>query len=191
MGHPRRVGRPNQRAQHGRIEDVLSISSRDFDIYYRIATSIPIGNADQAKELKQRFHQDRVASFFAFRCGVAAATELQKAAIYRAARDRLEESLCLQRAVEWALDSYLAANGEAYPNRKWRFEKLRRRFGVGAPLYRNAWQLKAPAPPRQLASYRRKSYKLIESLGVCREPEKWRHSGSSAAKSFALAVIPF
>ena len=156
----------------GRNEDVLSVSARDVDLYYRVATSIPLFGADQADDLKRQFHCDRVASLFARRCGIAAATELRKAEVYRAARDRFEESLCLQRAVEWALDSHLAANGEAYPNRKWRFEKLRRRFGTGTPLFRDAWQLKSLPPLQTLSSYRRRCYRLIRSLDVPFEPQK-------------------
>lgn len=155
-----------------RAQDVLSITSHDLDVYYRIGTSIPLSNDSRAEGLKQAFHRDHAASLFARRCGIAASTELRKAAVYRTARDRLEESLCLTRAVEWALDSYLASNGEAYPNRKWRFEKLGRRFGVTAPLYRRAWRLKAPPPLRSLTSYRRECHELIESLGVLDEPQK-------------------
>jgi hypothetical protein len=38
----------------------------------------------------------------------------------------------------------MACHGEAYPNLKWRFEKVRRRFGVESALYERAWDLKAP-----------------------------------------------
>ena len=57
-----------------------------------------------------------------------------------------------QAAAGYAADSYLATQGEAYPNLKWRYEKIARRFGRDSSLFLRLWALKSPGG-RGVTSY--------------------------------------
>lgn len=132
----------------------LALSVRDIDTYYRFSTSVTIANDEGATALRRTFNTAHVAALLAARQGVASATQLAKAALYLAMQDELQAVLSAREAVEFAADSFLARNGEAYPNRKWRFEKLARRFGRQSAVYRDAWALKSRGRMRSAAYVR-------------------------------------
>jgi hypothetical protein len=82
----------------------------------------------------------RLEVWTALRCAHA----LKQARALLDAGDGRHASVAAQNACGYAVDSLMAREGEAYPNLKWRFEKVRRRFGVESDLYERAWALKAP-----------------------------------------------
>jgi predicted nucleotidyltransferase len=165
---------------------LLSFPIDDLDIYYRCASSIPLRNVQHAQELKSHFDRKRVAEILAGRYAVAASTEREKARVFRALEDELEESLCLARCVEFAVDSFLARNGEAYPNRKWRFEKLRRFSGPASPQYRAAWNLKSIGAKRSVDEFRLACDAFLETLAPLRAAAPVRPQRTQPAQSFRV-----
>jgi hypothetical protein len=72
-----------------------------------------------------------------------------------------------QAAAAYAADSYLATQGEAYPNLKWRYEKIERRFGKDSALFRRLWGLKSPGS-RGVTAYLDDVRAFCEEMGVTR-----------------------
>lgn len=152
------------------ISRILGLKAPDLCRYYRFATSIAIVDTTWATSLREQFSTNHIARLLTVRYGVAAYTELRKAEIFGRLGNQMDEGFCLQRAVEFAIDSYLAKAGEAYPNRKWRFEKLRRRFGSDSGLYQRSLELKRQGL-RPVDSYRQDCLAFINNLLTDRLPQ--------------------
>ena len=147
-------------------DEVAALRLRDLDLYYRFSTGVSVTGHEGIAQLKRQFHTDHAAALFAARSGIAASAELEKAAIFAEAGDELTECVCLRGAVQFAVDSYLASHDEAYPNRKWRFEKLARACGRDSSLYKDAWTLKARSCTQNIDSYRRACRDFVASLDL-------------------------
>jgi hypothetical protein len=172
-------------------EAVAALASRDLDSYYRFATAVPLANPEFLPPLRRRFDPGHIGAILACRSGTAGATELRRAALFAAAGDELDESMALRRAVEFSVDALLASQGEAYPNRKWRFEKLARRFGRQSPQFQRAWALKTRELGQSIVDYRHEVHAFIDSLGLPYEPRTLRLSRLQQGSAFRLGRSDF
>ena len=123
---------------------VWNVSRNSLDRYYRAATALPVVNIDEAKKLQGHFPLSHAVRLFEAWSGLQATAHAQEALAQVEADDPLPALIAARAAVNHALDSHLAANGESYPPFKWTFEKLKRRFGESSDIFRRGWSLQAP-----------------------------------------------
>ena len=123
---------------------VWQIPLSRIDLYYRVVIAEAAYNPTGLAQIQRDFDRETVASRLATWAGLRSVVALEQADELLAHGDGRHAVVAAQGACGYALDSYLAARGEAYPNLKWRFEKLKRLCGVEAELYGRAWELKAP-----------------------------------------------
>lgn len=141
-----------------------------IDLYYRTAIAEPAYNAPGLRLLQRDFDREVAARLLAVWAGLRSAVKLQEARGSLDAGHARPALVAAQAAAAYACDSYLASEGEAYPNLKWRFEKIQRRFGRDSALYRRMWALKAPGT-RGVTSY------LDDVSAFCREMGVDRYAG--------------
>lgn len=115
-----------------------------IDLYYRTAIAEAAYNEDGLRRLQRDFDQEVAARLLQAWAGLRSVIKLQEARESLDASYAQQALVAAQAAAAYACDSCLASSGEAYPNLKWRFEKIARRFGRDSALYARMWQLKAP-----------------------------------------------
>lgn len=127
----------------GNRRQIALSSLDDIDTYYRICVAAPVYNKDAFRELRRFFDVsvvERLLSSYAwYRYGTHVA--MGQRHLTQGATE--SASFAFREALMWALDAHLAENHEAYPNLKWRFEKLQRLYGTDSEVYTTAWNLKA------------------------------------------------
>ncbi len=111
--------------------------------YYRVAVATPAVNPEGLASLQTHFSKEHLAALLARWAHIRSVTSLRDASVLLSNGQGFAAFLATRYAVDWAIDSHLASNGEANPSLKWRFEKLARRFGQSSELYTNAWDLKS------------------------------------------------
>jgi hypothetical protein len=132
------------------------------DLYYRTAVAEPAYNPDGLGELQRQFDRHVVERLLQAWAGLRSVIKLQESRESLDAGYAQQAIVSAQGAAAYACDSYLAAEGEAYPNLKWRYEKIAHRFGRDSELYRRLWALKSPGT-RGLTEY------LEDVRGFCEE----------------------
>jgi hypothetical protein len=115
-----------------------------IDLYYRTAIAEVAYNAEGLACLQRAFDRDVAARLLQAWAGLRSVVKLQEARESLDAGFTQQTVVALQHAAAYACDSYLASEGEAYPNLKWRYEKIERRFGRDSELYQRLWALKSP-----------------------------------------------
>jgi Coenzyme PQQ synthesis protein D (PqqD) len=115
-----------------------------IDLYYRTAVANPVYNAEGLLLLQRGFDRDTVARLLQVWTGLRSVVRLQEARESLDAGYAQQALIAAQAAAAYAVDSYLASEGEAYPNLKWRYEKIERRFGRDSELFSKLWALKSP-----------------------------------------------
>ena len=151
-----------------RLDDLDSIRSVPLTIvdkYYRVAVAEPVFNEEGLRSLQTNFDRTTVAEVFRVWAGVACVAELERARQHFGSGRRDTACFAARAAIEWATDSFLAANGEAFPSRKWRFEKLKRKFGESSPEYTKAWMIKAKGT-RDTRKYIEECEKYCVEMGM-------------------------
>jgi Coenzyme PQQ synthesis protein D (PqqD) len=128
----------------GDFRAVWRTSLDRIDLYYRTAVANPVYNADGLKLLQRSFEREVSARLLQTWTGLRSVMRLQEARESLDAGFAPQALVSAQAAAVYAADSYLASEGEAYPNLKWRFEKIERRFGPDSELFRRLWSLKSP-----------------------------------------------
>ena len=111
--------------------------------YYRVAVATPVVNPDGLASLQTHFSKVHLAELLARWAHIRSITSLRDAEALLADGHAFLAFLATRSAVDWAVDSHLASNGEANPSLKWRFEKLARYSGESSDLYADAWDLKS------------------------------------------------
>jgi hypothetical protein len=115
-----------------------------LDLYYRTAIAEPAYNPEGLRRLQADFRHDVAARLLQVWAGLRSVIKLQEACESLDAGYAPQSLIAAGWAAAYACDSYLASEGEAYPNLKWRYEKIARRFGRESVLYRRLWALKSP-----------------------------------------------
>lgn len=146
-----------------------SVSRDDLDVYYRTAIGEVIWNRPAFDALRERFTTATMARVFHAWAALRSATALRRAVTPLHRRDEQAAFLAARSAVEWAVDAFLASRGEAFPSRKWRFEKLERACGRTSDVYRRAWSLKSLGQ-HDVAAYVRAAQEFCRELGVIEVP---------------------
>jgi hypothetical protein len=126
------------------LRSVWEIPLDRIDLYYRTAVAEPAYNSEGLKLLQQRFDRETVARVLSVWTALRCVWKLQEARESLDAGYAQAALVSAQAAAGYAADSYLATQGEAYPNLKWRYEKIERRFGKESALFRRLWDLKSP-----------------------------------------------
>jgi hypothetical protein len=127
------------------LEDWDAISDfpmEDLNTYYRTAIGRPLWNTARFKELQSRFSKEKLGKVFAIWCGMHGARKLQSVERLRERGDLDGAFMAARDAVMFAVDGHLAAHGEAFTGRKFRYSKIRRLSGRNSELYRRTWELK-------------------------------------------------
>lgn len=130
--------------------------------YYRVAVATPVVPQGLAS-LQSNFSKGHLAKTLARWAHIRSITSLRDAEALLAEGHEFLAFMAARNAVDCAIDSYLATNGEANPSLKWRFEKLARRFGQTSELYTDAWDLKSKGA-RTSKEYLVQTRKFIERL---------------------------
>jgi hypothetical protein len=126
------------------LRAVWETSLDRLDLYYRTAVAEPAHNPDGLRALQRQFDRDVAARLLQAWAGLRSVVRLQEARESLDAGFAPQALVAAQAAAAYATDSYLASQGEAYPNLKWRYEKIARRFGRDSDLYQRLWALKSP-----------------------------------------------
>jgi hypothetical protein len=149
------------------LRSVWQIPLDRIDLYYRTAIAEAGYNAEGLRALQGDFDREVAARV------LAAWTALRSVGKLRESRESLEAGsapqalVSAQAAAAYAADSYLATQGEAYPNLKWRYEKIVRRFGKDSALFCRLWGLKSPGS-RGVTAYLEDVRAFCEEMGVTR-----------------------
>lgn len=125
-------------------EAVSSVSGLTMDLYYRTLIGHPILNPAGFQALVEWFDRDRFARFYRVHADIAAAKQVSQALAWLALG---YDDLAIEFArvgYVWAFESLTARHGEAFPSKKWLFEKVKRAFGEDSLWYQRAWELKSP-----------------------------------------------
>jgi hypothetical protein len=128
------------------VEDNVTVRELPLNTlvrYYRVAVATPVVNPEGYMSLQAHFSKDHVAQLLVVWAHNRSVTSLRDAETLLAEGFGFHAFMATRCALEWAIDSHLASNGEANPSLKWRFEKLARRFGQTSELYQQAWGLKS------------------------------------------------
>jgi hypothetical protein len=147
------------------LRSVWEIPLDRIDLYYRTAVGEAAYNAPALSLLQGSFDKEVAARVLNVWTALRSVWKLQ------AARESLEAGFApqalvsAQAAAGYAADSYLATQGEAYPNLKWRYEKIERRFGKDSPLFRRLWALKSPGG-RGVTAYLDDVAAFCDEMGV-------------------------
>jgi len=163
---------------------VVALPRNNIDRYYRVPSSVVMHNDAGAARLRQHFSLDHVVGLYQRWSGLQAVRALDEA--HTAAGSPVTAALHARRALAFALDSYLAAHGEAFPSPKWRFETLARCAGTADPLFRRAWALKSPGgPPPE--GYVAQCAALCDELGAGGPPlPPVRYTAKPSARLFRI-----
>lgn len=147
------------------FEAIRSLTLTDLDFYYRMAIAQPCANEQGFRALQADFTKETLARLLHVWTGLRSATELHCTHELWTA-NRVEAAfLAASDAVAWAVDSFLALHGEAFPSLKWRFEKLQRVFGATSDVYLKAWDLKSLGT-REISGYIAEVTQFCEELGM-------------------------
>jgi hypothetical protein len=123
-----------------------------LDLYYRTAIAEVAYNAEGLARLQRDFDREVAARLLQAWAGLRSVIKLQEARESLDAGFAPQALVAAQHAAAYACDSYLASQGEAYANLKWRYEKIERRFGRDSALYQRLWSLKSPGS-RSVTAY--------------------------------------
>ncbi len=115
-----------------------------IDFYYRTAVGESAYNPKGLRRLQRDFDRDVAARLLQTWAGLRSVIKLQEARESLDAGYAPQALVAATAAAAYACDSHLASEGEAYPNLKWRYEKIARRFGRDSALYQRMWGLKSP-----------------------------------------------
>jgi hypothetical protein len=169
---------------------VWSLPMSRIDLYYRTAIADCAYNPDGLARLKRSFKKDVLAERLAAWTGLRSAYALRQANDLLGAGDGRHAYVAAQNACGYAVDSHMASQGEAYPNLKWRFEKVKRRFGLASDLYERAWSLKALGD-RGIPAYLDAVACFCRDLGMGRYdawgPDDLRLGQARDARAFTVA----
>jgi hypothetical protein len=138
-----------------------------LDLYYRTAIAEPAHNPDGLRTLQRRFDRDVAARLLQAWAGLRSVVRLQEARESLDGGYAPQALVAAQAAAAYAADSYLASQGEAYPNLKWRYEKIARRFGRESDLYQRLWALKSPGN-RGVTDYLADVAAFCDEMGMAR-----------------------
>jgi hypothetical protein len=136
-----------------------------IDVYYRTAIAEAAYNPDGLRRLQRDFDRGVAARLLQAWTGLRSAIRLQEARESLDAGYAPQALISAQAAAAYACDSHLVWEGEAYPNLKWRYEKIARRFGRDSALYRRMWGLKSPGM-RGVTAYMDEVAAFCEAMGV-------------------------
>jgi hypothetical protein len=160
-----------------------------IDLYCRTAVGEAAFNPEGLRLLQRQFDRKVAARLLQTWAGLRSVVKLQESRESFDAGRAQQSLIAAQAAAAYACDSYLASQGEAYPNLKWRYEKIARRFGRDSRLYRRIWRLKSPGA-RGVPAYIDDVASFCDEMGMA-EYEAWGIdelllSQSREAKLFAI-----
>jgi hypothetical protein len=147
------------------LRSVWELTLDRIDLYYRTSIAEPAYNPAGLERLQRDFERGTAAQLLAVWTALRSAVKLQEARGSLEAGFAAQALVAAQAAVAYAADAYLAARGEAYPNLKWRYEKIARRFGADSDFYRRVWELKSPGT-RGVTAYLDEVYAFCGEIGV-------------------------
>lgn len=136
-----------------------------IDLYYRTAIAEAAYNPAGLRRLQRDFDGGVAARLLQAWAGLRSAIRLQEARESLDAGYAPQALIAAQAAAAYACDSYLASEAEAYPNLKWRYEKIARRFGRDSALYRRMWGLKSPGT-RGVTAYMEEVAAFCDEMGM-------------------------
>jgi hypothetical protein len=149
------------------LRSVWEIPLDRLDLYYRTAIAEAGYNAEGLRALQRDFDREVAARVLAVWTALRSVCKLQEAGESLEAGFAAQALVSAQAAAAYAADSHLATQGEAYPNLKWRYEKIERRFGKGSALFRRLWALKSPGG-RGVTDYMDDVRAFCDEMGVTR-----------------------
>ena len=144
------------------LAGIAALAPTAFDEYYRMAHGVVLHGGAGVADLRKSLVPSHIAHAFALFAGLRGLAALSEAVMYLNAGNNRSAFRSARAACEWAIDSFLAEHGESFPSRKWRFEKIARRFGRTSELYRRAWDMKS-------LGHRDEAHYLEEATRICRE----------------------
>ncbi len=145
----------------------------DLEQYYRFAAGAAVVNPDAYADVRARMSVDRLGALLAADAGERVAGLLAETVAFRDAGLPDPAAAAAQLLLSWTLHAYVIEQGERFPPRKWRYEKLARLHGPDSALHRRAWRLKAPGdtPP---ADYVAEVLALVAELRPAPGPDPTR-----------------
>jgi hypothetical protein len=145
----------------------------DLEQYYRFAAGAAVVNAEAYAPTRARMSLDRLGLLLAADAGERAAGLLAETQAFRAAGLTDAAAYAAQQLLAWTLHVHVIEQGERFPPRKWRYEKLARLYGTRHPVYQRAWRLKAPggAGDRAAGRYAAEVLDLVHELRPAAGPD--------------------
>jgi hypothetical protein len=116
----------------------------DLEQYYRFAAGAAVVNPEAYAPVRERMSVDLLGALLAADAAERAAGLLAETEAFRAAELLDAAAYAAQQLLSWTLHVHVIEQGERFPPRKWRYEKLARLCGPDSPVHRRAWRLKAP-----------------------------------------------
>lgn len=171
----------------GDNEKIKALRKKDLDLYYRTLIGQPEINPNVFYSIRALLRKELVSKVLANYNGIMCQQLITKAIGSLNVKDLISAYFFIREALECALDSYLALNGECYVGPKWRFEKIRRRFGEKCNLYNKALKLRSLGT-LDIRSYTQECVAFCSELGMDRFP-KLDHYEPRYTRSANVKVI--
>ena len=116
-------------------QEIFNLSEKELEFYYRAAIGIPLFNLSAFNEFCSEFDKEKVNAIYERVHKWNAIKELYFVTLRKQNGEIELAYFHAQKAIEHALDSYLAKNGEGYCTGKYRFLKLKRLLEVKSDIY--------------------------------------------------------
>ena len=151
-------------------DEVYLVSSDYLIHYYFTAIAEPIVNPKILYSLQSDFRKEIVARLLESYYGLWCQKTLAQANFALQENDLEAAYFSVQIAIGFAIDSFLAAHGESYPRRKFRFDKIARAFGKSSDIFCKAWKLRSLGKT-DFMSYIQDGKQFCSELGMDRFPK--------------------
>ena len=147
------------------IATIGNVKLERLNTYYRLCIARPLYNAAAFAPLQARFDKARFTTVFTNWFAAHTARTRDAARKQLAAGDHEPAFETYRDCFQFAIDHHLAAHGEAFTSRKYRFSKLARAFGRDSEIFQRAWDLKSLGD-RDIAGYADEVERLCDDIGI-------------------------
>jgi hypothetical protein len=149
------------------FERIADLHLEDLNRYYRTSIGAALWNEERLRSLKAHFSREHISKLFSIWCGMHCARKLNSSLDHiKEGRER-HAFVDMREAIMFAVDSYLAANGEGFTSRKFRFSKIKRLGSSESELYKRTWSLRSLGE-QSYQQYVQTGDAFIKDLGVHR-----------------------
>ena len=168
----------NKFDQNDNDNALAALTLGELDRYYRTSIGLSVTSRESSLSVLSLYRKETAIRVFESWAKLQGRNQMKYTRQLQAMGRFDRAFLAARSCLEWAVDSWLAQNGEGFTSRKWRFEKLSRIVERSSDMYIRLWKLKNLGALTPL-EYIDEALDLAQELGV--------HSGDSNS---LLGIVP-